>query len=175
MSNNWNKTMDKDLQQRSAEIHWPEGFEPEHADLFSHNQLVIHASAEIIWRHLVEAPKWPEWYLNAQAVSILEGDKTLKADSTFLWTTFGIDLESKINEYAPGSRLSWYGYAPGARPNFYHTWYIVRQDAHSCLVITEEVGIGHDAVSFRKNNEGLLHRGHDLWLAGLKWISEDDA
>jgi hypothetical protein len=40
------------------------------------------------------------------------------------------------------------------------------------LVVMEEVGLGKDAAHLRDTDEGLMHRGHDLWLAGLKWISE---
>jgi hypothetical protein len=38
-------TMQHDLAARAKAIHWPEGFNPETADLFSHNSL-IHASCE---------------------------------------------------------------------------------------------------------------------------------
>jgi hypothetical protein len=34
------------------------------------------------------------------------------------------------------------------------------------------VGKGKDAVHLRDTDEGLMHRGHDLWLATLKWVSE---
>jgi hypothetical protein len=39
--------------------------------------------------------------------------------------------------------------------------------------VTDEVGNGPDAASLRKNDEGLLHRGHDLWLATLRWVAEN--
>jgi len=31
-------TMKDDLANRSPDIHWPQGFDPLHADLFSHNE-----------------------------------------------------------------------------------------------------------------------------------------
>ncbi|HEY1928553.1 MAG TPA: hypothetical protein VGG92_13885 [Caulobacteraceae bacterium] len=40
------------------------------------------------------------------------------------------------------------------------------------MVVMEEAGVGPDVVAFRKADEGRMHRGHDLWLATLKWISE---
>jgi hypothetical protein len=39
-------TMKNDQANRSHDIHWPAGFDPERADLFSHNQLVINAPCE---------------------------------------------------------------------------------------------------------------------------------
>jgi hypothetical protein len=39
-------------------------------------------------------------------------------------------------------------------------------------VVTDEVGKGKDAALLRDTDERLMHRGHDLWLAMLKWVSE---
>ena len=55
------ETMSRDLANRSPDIHWPEGFSPDQADLFSHNELRIEASCERVWKHIVEATKWPQW------------------------------------------------------------------------------------------------------------------
>jgi hypothetical protein len=57
------------------------------------------------------------------------------------------------------------------RPSFYHTWYLKPQ-GDACLVVTDEVGKGEDAAHLRETDESLMHRGHDLWLATLKWVSE---
>ena len=40
-------------------------------------------------------------------------------------------------------------------------------------MVTDEVGKGRDAEHLRETDEGLMHRGHDLWLATLKWVSEN--
>jgi hypothetical protein len=163
-------TMKQDLANHQKDIHWPNGFDPSQADLFSHNELLINASCERIWSHIIDASKWPEWYPNAKEVKIT-GDTMLKDGTVFRWTTFGLPIESKVNELAPYARIGWYGYAPGAAPSFYHAWYLkTRGDA--CLVVTDEVGKGKDAVHLRETDEGLMHRGHDLWLATLKWVSE---
>lgn len=34
---------------RSSEIHWPAGHTPADADLFAHNELLIHSSCSIVW------------------------------------------------------------------------------------------------------------------------------
>ena len=163
-------SMKQDFANREKDIHWPQGFDPSQADLFSHNELLINASCARIWSHIIDANKWPEWYPNAKEVKII-GDTVLKDRTMFRWTTFGLPIESKVNEFIPYTRIGWYGYAPGAAPSFYHTWYLkTRGDA--CLVVTDEVGKGKDAVHLRETDEGLMHRGHDLWLATLKWVSE---
>jgi uncharacterized protein YndB with AHSA1/START domain len=172
------RTMSDDLRRRSTEIHWPKGFEPVNADLFSHNEIHIDASCERVWDHIVDANDWPKWYSNSHDVQIMGqtgNPKTsaLGAESVFRWTTFGLRLESRINEYTPHSRIGWYGYAPGATPSFYHTWYLKPQGG-GCRVVMDEVGKGADANRLRETNEALMHRGHDLWLATLKWVSEGD-
>ncbi len=163
-------TIQQDLAHREKDIHWPAGFDPSQADLFSHNALVINASCELVWGHIVDAAKWPQWYPNSRDVRVADGD-ILKEGAIFSWSTFGLPLESKVNEFVPYARIGWYGYAPGAAPSFYHTWYLKPQDG-GCLVTTDEVGKGKNAAQLRDSDESLMHRGHDLWLATLKWVSE---
>jgi len=165
-------TMKDDLANRSADIHWPEGFTPETADLFSHNQLTIDVSCARVWEHIVEVTKWPEWYPNSKDVRFIGDGPVLKQGSVFRWTTFGISLESKVNEFVPYTRIGWFGYAPGTAPTFYHTWYLTPAGQNACLVVTDEVGKGADAANLRRTDERLMHRGHDLWLATLKWVAE---
>jgi hypothetical protein len=171
------RTMKSDLQHRDPNIHWPEGFRPETADLFSHNETIIHASCKDVWARIVDATRWPQWYANSKDVEIAGGGKALAPDSVFRWTTFGLPLESQLNEFVPYSRIGWFGYAPGTAPDpahtFYHTWYLT-PIGNACRVVTDEVGRGPDAARLREKNESLMHRGHDLWLATLKWVSETD-
>ena len=48
-------TINDDLIERSADIRWPVGFDPVHADLFAHNAVVINAPAKSIWATLIAA------------------------------------------------------------------------------------------------------------------------
>src|SRR3984957_8187191 len=168
-------TMQDDLTNRAVEIHWPAGFDPANADLFSHNELVINAPCERVWQHIIDAAKWPEWYPNSKDVRITNGT-VLAEDTLFRWTTFGLPLESKINEFVPYTRIGWYGYALGTTPStehsFYHTWFLTSA-GDACRVVTDEVGMGKDAAHLRETDESLMHRGHDLWLATLKWMAEN--
>lgn len=166
-------TMKDDLASGSPDIHWPTGFSPAEADLFSHNEGWINASCEQVWKHIVEAVEWPKWYPNSMDVQIQGGGTLLDANSVFTWTTFGLPLESKIHEFVPFSRIGWYGYSPGAAPSFYHTWFL-SQSHTGCRVVTDEVGKGMVAKHLRETNEGLMHRGHDLWIATLKWKAESN-
>jgi uncharacterized protein YndB with AHSA1/START domain len=164
-------SMKDDLAHRSPDIHWPTGFEPEKADLFAHNDLIIDASCERVWTHIIDANRWPTWYPNSKDVEIQRGDLVLREGTVFRWTTFGLAIESEVHEYVSNQRLGWYGYVPGAKPSFYHSWYLQPQGA-MCHVVMDEAGVGKDAAGLRKSDETLMHRGHDLWLATLKWVAE---
>jgi Polyketide cyclase / dehydrase and lipid transport len=77
------------------------GFLARPGGLFSHNELHIEASCERVWKHIVEATKWPQWYPNSKDVQIMGGGDELSAGSVFRWTTFGLPLESRVNEFTP--------------------------------------------------------------------------
>jgi hypothetical protein len=114
--------MAADLGARAMDIPWPAGFEPERADLFAHNENRVGVSCETVWQHIVDARVWPDWYPNAQGVGLLDGAHSLAPDVRWRWTTFGLAIESRGQEFVPDRRLGWFGGAPGEAPSFYHSW-----------------------------------------------------
>ncbi|MBE7212960.1 MAG: SRPBCC family protein [Gluconacetobacter diazotrophicus] len=164
-------TMQEDQVRRSPDIRWAPGFDPATADLFAHNELLIRAPCDTVFGHIADATRWPAWYANAAGIRILGGGTTLAPGNRFRWTTFGLHIESTVHEFEPGRRIGWYGSVPGRQPTFYHAWYLAPVPG-GCLTIMEEVGKGADAAHLRSTDESLMHRGHDLWLAGLRWMSE---
>jgi hypothetical protein len=93
-------SMKDDLAHRSPDIHWPAGFEPERADLFAHNELIINASCERVWTHIIDASRWPTWYPNSKDVEIQGGDPVLRDGTVFRRTTFGLAIESRVQQEA---------------------------------------------------------------------------
>jgi uncharacterized protein YndB with AHSA1/START domain len=165
------RTMATDLAARAMGIHWPTGFEPERADLFAHNETVVEASCETVWQHIVDARAWPQWYPNARGVQLLSGAGALAPDVRWRWTTFDLAIESRVHEFVPNRRLGWFGGAPGETPAFYHSW-LLAPEGDGCRVTMDEAGVGSGAAAFRRADEARMHRGHALWLATLKWVSE---
>jgi len=110
---------------------------------------------------------WPEGFRPDQADLFAHNS----AGARFRWKTFGLDVVGTVAEFEPGSRLAWYGEGDG--PRAYHTWPLLHLP-DGCQVITEEVGKGPLALSLAATDPGVLHRGHDLWNATLKRISESD-
>lgn len=165
-------TMALDLAARSTAIHWPAAFDPQRAELFAHNELILDAACETVWRYIVDAAGWPDWYPNARGVQLLDGAPELAQGVRWRWTTFGFAIESRVHEFVTNERLGWFGRAPGQAPAFYHAWLLLPFKQTRCRVVMEEVGIGPDAAAFRAADEARMHRGHALWLATLKWVSE---
>jgi hypothetical protein len=64
-------TFNEDGAKRYAGIHWPDGFHLEQADLFAHNEIVVHASCEKVFANIVDAQVWPSWYPNSHNVKLL--------------------------------------------------------------------------------------------------------
>jgi hypothetical protein len=95
----------EDLKHANPGIHWPSGFSPKTADLYAHNEIVIDAPVGVVFRHIQEAEKWPDWYSNSQHVVVHSDDKLLKKDSEWDWDTFGVHIKSHINEFEVDRRI----------------------------------------------------------------------
>jgi hypothetical protein len=163
-------TIQDDLIERSVNMHWPDGFDPDHADLFAHNAIVIDAPGEKIWPTLIAAAAWPTWYSNASDVVVNRPSGQLGENVTFHWTTFGLTIASTVAEFVPYSRIGWYG--NGDQLRAYHTWLLIPRSGSSTYVVMEEIGMGRGAEHLAQTNPGHMHRGHDLWNISLKFACE---
>jgi hypothetical protein len=118
-------TFNEDGTKRYPDIHWPDGFHPEQADLFAHNEIVVRASCKTVWDHIIEAEKWPSWYSNSHNMKLLNSaDGKLHEDTRFSWDTFGLHVECRIGEFVASSRIGWFGDSNGA--NAYHTFLLLK-------------------------------------------------
>jgi uncharacterized protein YndB with AHSA1/START domain len=164
-------TFTRDGAQCSKDIHWPDGFHPEQADLFAHNEIVVHASCEKVFANIVDAHVWPSWYPNSHNVKVLNSpDGKLHEGRRFSWDTFGVHIESRVHELVPNSRIGWFG--DGTGMNAYYTFLLLKKD-EGCHIVTEEVVKGPGAVEFREKQPDAMHEGHDLWLSTLKQRSQN--
>ena len=129
-----------DWNKRSTDIHWPAGYTPNDADLFAHNELLIQSSCSTVWQHIIEAPKWPDWYTNSHDVRVVRGrTDVLEQNTRFEWDTFGFHIDSTVHEFVPATRVGWFGEGKGI--DAYHTW-LLAPTPEGCQVVTEEVAIG---------------------------------
>jgi polyketide cyclase/dehydrase/lipid transport protein len=161
-------TIADDIAARNHDIHWPDGFVPEAADMFAHNEIFVEAPRGNIWHVLLDAEKWPMWYPNSHNVRILDSGSSglLSESSSFRWETFGFELVSTIAEFVPESRIGWHGGV-----DWYHTWLLI-DHPKGCRVVMEEAGNGSDAAAMARTDPDRMHRGHELWNQALKWVCE---
>jgi uncharacterized protein YndB with AHSA1/START domain len=161
-----------DLKNRSLAIHWPARLNPNNASAFAHNEIVINAGCAEVWALLIDAKAWPSWYSNSSNVNMVGARNELGANTQFVWTTFGLTVHSRVNEFVPDSRVGWF--ADGAGVSAYHTW-ILFPEKKGCRVVTEEASTGEAVVSASRSNPAYLHEGHAIWLEELKRYAEGKA
>jgi uncharacterized protein YndB with AHSA1/START domain len=154
--------------QPSTEVQWPTGYSPKNADLFTHDDVVIHASASTVWNYLVAAEQWPTWYSNSHDVKILNSEHILRRGSTFTWITFGVRLQSRVAEFVPNKRLGWYSqHLDGSGIRSYHAWLLIPV-ADGCRLISESTEFGPNISSAAS----LIRQGRRFQLNRIKAISE---
>jgi hypothetical protein len=145
-------------------IRWPERFLPDRAPVHVVNAITINASPEAVWTVLIRAADWSSYYGNASKVAIEDGGPDLFEEARFTWRTFGVDLQTQVQEFEPFERIAWLATAPMIEA--YHAWLIVPADG-GCRVITEETQRGLAALAGRLLFPGRMERQHQLWLEGL--------
>ena len=146
-------------------IRWPENYSPDRTKVHVRNQLEMPVPSEAVWAWLIRAELWPTWYNNSRQVVIEGRAHDLGPGLSFKWTTFGVKLESKVEEFVPGERLAWSAHATGI--DAYHAWLIEKRPS-GCYVITEENQNGWLATlsnTLRPQNMGKQHQN---WLENLQ-------
>ncbi len=153
-------------------IIWPAGYAPADSPVHVVNHIDIAAPPSAVWNHLVRAADWPSWYANASKVAIAGGGRDLSPGARFRWRTFGVGLDTVVQEWVENERIAWLATSFGVRA--YHAWLIV-PTAAGCRVITEETQHGFIARSGMALFPNRMHDWHQKWLEGLKALGERGA
>ena len=165
-------TLADDRAHRDTAIHWPQAFNPATAPVFSHNELLLHADCHRVWTQLIDAPHWPDWFLLTKDVTSDHPGQPIEHGTLLHLKIFGSPITSRVDEFVPDSRLSWIPQGlDETTPAHYHAWHLI-PEATNCRVTTEETGIGPNDRKDPQTVSRLMHRAHDLWLASLRWTSE---
>lgn len=150
-------------------IIWPARYAPDRTVAHVRNEIAIQTPPEAVWHCLIHAAAWPDWYPNSAQIRIENGAETLSPQANFTWRTFGVTVRSQIQEFHPPHRIAWDGV--GFLLNIYHAWLIEPRPGGS-WVLTEETQNGLAARAQNLLLPKRMFRGHELWLARLKQISE---
>ena len=148
---------------------WPAGFEPGKSSVYARNEIVIAASPERIWRWMIRAAGWPEWYSNSSSVEFLSGAPPELAPGTvFKWKTFGATITSRVITFDPPRELTWDAHGILSAV---HGWTIEPAGA-VCRVVTEETQNGILPKLAWWRLRPILERGHQTWVESLKRVAE---
>ncbi len=149
----------------TPEINWPEKYRPENCAVHVANELAMDVAPEAVWNCLIQASRWPEWYINAANVVVRDApDGKLSDGADFRWKTFGVTIETKVKEFLPRERIAWSAKAFGL--DVYHAWLII-PTPNGCTVITEETQHGFLARLGQFFMPGRMHKFHQIWLESL--------
>jgi len=147
-------------------IHWPDAYHPSRTAVYVSNQLSMTAPPAAVWAWLVRAQRWPEWYANSSNVVFLDGNGLdLALGTRFRWKTFGVSIESKVEEFVPGERIAWSAHGIGV--DAYHAW-AIEKTSQGCLVLTEETQNGWVASLGSFLMPKRMHKFHQIWLESLE-------
>ena len=162
-----------DLAHRDTTIHWPKEFDPRSAPVFSHNELLIDADCHRVWTRLIDATRWPEWFVLVKDVTVEGPGGPLASGARLKLKIFGSPITTRIDEFVPDSRLSWLPQGlDESKPQHYHTWHLL-PETNSCRVVTEETGIGPNDIKAPEKGSRLMRHAHELWLDSLRWRAEE--
>jgi len=146
-------------------IRWPAKFDPARAPIHVRNELAMPVPPAAAWAVLIRASDWPGFYANARDVVIAGGGRDLHVGARFAWTTFGVRLQTVVNEFVPLERIAWTARAFGVLA--YHAWLITPAQG-GCRVITEETQYGLLARASRIVFPTRMEHWHQRWLEGLR-------
>jgi len=150
---------------QTLSVRWPDRYRPEVCPVHVRNELDMAASPQQVWAALIDAPQWPQWYVNASNVRLLGDGPGLSLGQAFRWKTFGVTITSTVREFVPGERIAWDGCAPGL--DVYHGWVLQPSD-RGCRVLTEETQHGILVRLGQLFMPGRMFRFHQIWLQALE-------
>jgi hypothetical protein len=142
-------------------IRWPDRYKPEATTVHARTELEMPVSPETVWPWLIRAKLWPAWYPDFADVVIEGGGPDLRAGSRFRWKTFGVTLDSRVEEFVEFERIAWSARATGI--DAYHAWLIQRKPSGS-RVLTEETQNGVLARLNDALRPKFMGRMQRLWL-----------
>jgi uncharacterized protein YndB with AHSA1/START domain len=157
-----------------TDIRWPERFLPANSSVFVSNEITIPAAPELVWRWLIRAALWPQWYPNSSDIHFLStSGPDLRARTRFRWNTFGVRITSKVLEFEPCARLAWEAEAIGL--DAYHGWVLTPTPEGGTHILTQETQHGWLARLAKTFLPHRMENKHQLWLEALKKQAETGA
>jgi uncharacterized protein YndB with AHSA1/START domain len=147
---------------------WPAQMKPADCPVYVRNEIDIDAPPERVWRWLVRADRWSEWFKRASKVHV-DGDPSLAPGTQVAFRMLGAAIRVTVRRAEPGRALEWEGGASGVHA--YHTWWLVPLPDGRTHLVTEETERGPVPSLMRYYLRGALHRAHQDWVVGLAHVA----
>ena len=134
----------------------------ENAPVITRDEILIDAPLERVWGLHTDISSWSEWLPDIDA-STIEGP--LAVGTVFRWQTYGLSIESTIQEIDPPRRIVWSGPAQGITAT--HVW-TMTPSVDGVVVRTEESWDGDPVHAQPKEMQQALDGSLRAWLESLK-------
>jgi uncharacterized protein YndB with AHSA1/START domain len=138
----------------------------ENAPVITRDEILIDAPIDSIWSLHTDISSWSEWLPDIDA-STMEGP--LEVGTVFHWQTYGLSIESTIQEIDPPRRIAWSGPAQGIMA--IHLWTMTPSE-NGVLVHTEESWDGEPVRAQPGEMQQALDGSLRAWLQSLKHMAE---
>ena len=141
----------------------------ENAPVITRDEILIDAPLDTIWSLQTDISSWSEWQPDIDA-STIEGP--LEVGTVFRWQTYGLSIESTIQEIDAPRRIVWSGLAHGITA--IHAWTMTPSEDR-VLVHTEESWDGDPVRAEPEEMQQALDGSLRAWLQSLKHKAEAQA
>jgi hypothetical protein len=141
----------------------------ENAPVITRDEILIDAPLDTIWGLQTDISSWSQWQPDIDA-STIEGP--LEVGTVFRWQTYGLSIESTIQEIDAPRRIVWSGLAHGITA--IHVWTMTPSEDR-VLVHTEESWDGDPVRAEPEQMQQALDDSLRAWLQSLKHKAEDQA
>ena len=138
----------------------------ENAPVITRDEILIDAPLSHVWGLHTDISSWSEWLPDIDS-SRIEGP--LEVGTVFHWETFGLSIESTIEEIEPLRRIVWSGPAQGIMA--IHVWMMTPSE-NWVIVHTEESWDGEPVRAQPEEMQQALDSSLRGWLQSLKLKAE---
>jgi uncharacterized protein YndB with AHSA1/START domain len=160
-----------------AHVNWPHQYDPKTSAIYALNDIDVKATAEVVWKLLVDAENWSSYFPAEDQVKILSGEPELALGTKYSRVTVGFPMSLIVTEYVPGRRLSWSTAVDGDETgsSAFHGWVITPTD-NGCHVLSEETQQGSFFLEeIGRKHPGALYSYHQEWIESLARAAEAEA
>ncbi len=156
---------------------YPPEFDPRISAIYALNEIDVKAPAAAVWKLLVEAENWSNYFPPENQVKLPAGQTELSLGTRYSRVTIGSLMHPIVTEFVPERRLSWSTTVDGDETGStaFHGW-VITPTADGCHVLSEETQQGPWFLEqLGHKHPGGLYSYHQDWVEALARAAEAGA